>query len=580
VATPRGMPTEREALLERAPPERQKLYGLVRQILDDLEEAAPWESLYYPPEAPDALLGMLAGLLGIVDGIPARLRELIAALSLIAGDEETRQTLEEAEFYYAGIHSMCARDLGRLRSLLEPYSEPGAGPPPPGERTFLCEVAADLKGKYASALMGATASIVAAGLWNSVETEPLLFPEKADEPPRNEALATQLRRTLAAIRALPSEVAFADVLERWRGGARVDPYALADLATFRGVLGQLLKRQVRRALYSGDYHQIRRREQALAGRIATLENLHDSTWTAPPETPTAATALYGRLVGLTLEIAAILDVDLLETLVGARAVRGLRAAASSDHGSKARRKPLPGELEPLVELLGEEDLKSYLELLLGSVLKRASFATERAAVASAPLFDGDETGELMPALAGVRPAAPPAAASSTAVVPEGLPAPVAPAPAAPAPAATQTSAAAAAATPGASPEQRRAVLGGLNAMLASLQAPGNAHYGAFRMLQRLVGRHTRLPPSMVQGAHPFFFDVLNDLVPQLEAAAAIGAVPAQARAKLVECCLVLTDQALTPERMAEMVPANLARLQRLLEGLTAATTAQLRAAGG
>ena len=131
-----------------------------------------------------------------------------------------------------------------------------------------------------------------------------------------------------------------------------------------------------------------------------------------------------------------------------------------------------------------------------------------------------------------------------------------------------------------SAERRREVLGSLSRMLTTLQSPANPHYAGFRMLQRLVGRHARVPPSMVQGAHPFFFEVLNDLVPQLEAAAAIGAVPAEARAKLVECCLVLTDQGLTPAAMAEQVPASLKRLQRLLEALTAATAASGRGAGG
>jgi hypothetical protein len=586
-AASRTTPADREAVLARTPPERQKLFRLVRQVLDDLEEAAPWDDLYYPPDAPEALLGMLAGLLGVVDGIPTRLRELIAALSLLADDDETRQTLEEADFYYAGIHGMCTHGLERLRSLLEPYSDPAAPSPTAADRRFLCEVAADLKGKYASALMGATASIVCADRWSSVEVEPLLFPEKQDEPQRNAALAKQLERSLVAIGELPAQVPFGELLERWRAGARVDPYALADLSTFRGIVGQLLKRNVRRALYSGDYHQIQRREKALASRMAVLEAAHDTTWTDLPNSPAEVAALYERLSGLTLEIAAILDIDLLEKLVGGRAVKDLRMAVTSDRAvaddkSKSRRKPLSPELEALVPLLAEEDLKTFLELLLGSVLKRATFASARPAPASAQLLsdsDGDDTGELLPSLEDVsvtEPVAPrPAPAARKPVAPPAAPA--APVARRPEPPARQPEPAAA---PAVSAERRREVLTSLNQILSTLQSPSNAHHSAFRMLQRLIARHAHLPPSMVQGAHPFFFGVLNELVPQLEAAAAIGAVPAEARAKLVECCLKLTDQNLSPERMAEQVPANLARLQRLLEALTTSAAAQLRAAGG
>ncbi|HXT20727.1 MAG TPA: hypothetical protein VN923_08265, partial [Thermoanaerobaculia bacterium] len=371
------LPSDRDSLLEQILPERQKLYRLVRRMLDELDEAAPWEQLYYPPDDGETFLGMTTALLGVVEQIPQRTRELVELLSLAAPDEETRRTLEEAEFYFAGIHSMCAHDLGRLRTLLAPHAAPDAPPLSPAQRNFLCEVAADLKGKYASALMGATASIVAEGTWTGVEVEPVLFPEKAEEFRRNVELVRALRRTLDAIGELQAAVPFGELLERWRAGARVDPYALADLATFRGILGRLLKRDLRRGFYSGDYHQIQRREAALAKRAAALEATHHRTWGEPADAPGAAEA-YAQLGGLTLEVAALLDVAVLEQLLGARAVKDLRMAASAeaaahDEGRK-RRTHLPAELEPLVPLLAGEDLKSFLALLLGSVLKRASLA--------------------------------------------------------------------------------------------------------------------------------------------------------------------------------------------------------------
>jgi len=598
------LPSDRDSLLEQILPERQKLYRLVRRMLDELDEAAPWEQLYYPPDDGEAFLGMTAALIGVVEQIPQRTRELVELLSLAAPDDETRRTLEEAEFYFAGIHSMCAHDLGRLRALVAPHAAPETPPIAPAQRNFLCEVAADLKGKYASALMGATASIVAEGTWTGVEVEPVLFPEKAEEFRRNAGLARALRRTLDAIGELQAAVPFHELRERWRGRSRVDPYALADLATFRGILGRLLQRDLRRGFYSGDYHQIQRREAALATRAAALEATHHRTWAEPADAPGIAEA-YADLERLTLEVAAVLDVALLEQLVGARAVKDLRMAAASESTAheqgRERRTHLEPRLEPLVPLLAGEDLKTFLALLLGSVLKRASLAghegtaelqpggsavaqiepprsrplREASAPASAPL-PGPQPLRDRVASGPREPRRERASAGETLPpIEDALPAidDVAPQPQ---PSHRRTMSAAATATPAAG-ERRRETLEQLHAVLQSLQSADNPHWSSFRMLQRLLDRHARIPPSIVQGAHPFVYDVLNSLVPQLEVAASFDAVPQEARRRLVECCTALTTDGLSPDQMIDEVPAHLARLHRLLEGLAAATAAQLRA---
>ena len=600
------LPSDRDSLLERILPERQKLYRLVRRVLDELDEAAPWEQLYYPPDDGEAFLGMTAALIGVVEQIPARTRELVELLSLAAPDDETRRTLEEAEFYFAGIHSMCAHDLGRLRALVAPHAAPArpdAPPISPAQCKFLCEVAADLKGKYASALMGASASIVGEGTWTGVEVEPVLFPEKAEEFRRNADLARALRRTLDAIGELQAAVPFQELCERWRASSRVDPYALADLATFRGILGRLLKSDLRRGFYSGDYHQIQRREAALATRAAALEATHHRTWNEPADAPGIAAA-YAELEQLTLEIAALLDVQLLERLVGARAVKDLRMAAAAENAAheqgRERRTHLPPQLEPLVPLLAGEDLNTFLALLLGSVLKRASLAghenvaeLQPAAAAAAHLEPprARPTREV-PAASAARPKAKPGreerpaasargerapAVSTGEALPsigEALP-PVDGMPPLPQPSSRRAAGAQASAAPAAS-ERRRETLEQLLAVLQSLQSPENPHWSSVRMLQRLLERHARIPPSIVQGAHPFVYEVLNSLVPQLEMAASFDAVPQEARRRLVECCTALTTDGLSPEQMVDEVPAHLARLHRLLEGLAAATAAQLR----
>ncbi|HXT21788.1 MAG TPA: hypothetical protein VN923_13640, partial [Thermoanaerobaculia bacterium] len=510
--------------------------------------------------------------------------------------------------------------LGRLRALVAPHAAPTRPDAPsitPAQRNFLCEVAADLKGKYASALMGATASIVAEGTWSGVDVEPVLFPEKGEELRRNADLARAMRRTLDAIGELQDAVPFAELLERWRGGARVDPYALADFATFRGIFGRLLKRDLRRGFYSGDYHQIQRRELALSARMAALEALHQRTWSEPAGAEGIA-AGYGEMERLTLEIAAILDVELLEKLLGARAVKDLRIAAAAEGVAgevmRGGRKKLAPTLEPLVPLLAGEDLKTFLSLLLGSVLKRASLAstqrTGRAPVAAsatpprrAPAADTAPTPVMArPVLESLRASdnAPPSEYSALPSIDDALPsldeplfsiaeiAELSPAVAAAAPepppwtAASAAPRAAAARKSDATPPsgelaRRRETLEQLLAILQSLQSGENPHWSSFRMLQRLLDRHARIPPSIVQGAHPFVYEVLNGLVPQLEVAASFGAVPQEARRRLVECCTALTDDSLSPAQMVEEVPAHLARLHRLLEALQAATAAQLRA---
>ena len=561
------VPADREDLLARVGAERRHVFALVSRLVEELDTAAEWEALYFPPDATDEFLAMLERLIRVVDGIPARVRATIEDLQQLALDDETRGTLEEAEFYFSGIHGMCAHDLERLRTMLAGHAETVAEGPIAAARNYLCEVAADLKGKYAGALMGATASVVAEGLWSGVAVEPVLFPAKAEEGPRNEALLAALRRALSAIRELPEQIPFEHLIERWRAGARVDPYALADLATFRGILGQLLKRGTRRALYSGDYHQIQWRERAISDRIADLEAAHLRTWAEIPQSAEASAETYRQLVRVTLEIAALLDLDLLERLAGRPAVGALRATVS---GGGGERPPVDPGLDTLVPLLATEDLETFLELLLGAVLKRATFApvaaVERETRAAA------EAAEILPEAPVPHPLLPeplPRAAE-----PQRSAEPAASAPPPPLQRLVPQGAAAAVER-GGSP---REVLQQLDATLGALLAHENPDRSAVRMLQRLLERHSRIPPSMVHAAHPFLYSVLNELVPGLEAAAALGLVPATARDRLVETCTALTDRWLTPQQMVSEVPAHFVRLQRLLEALAAATAAQLRAA--
>ncbi|HVS04335.1 MAG TPA: hypothetical protein VMT16_16340, partial [Thermoanaerobaculia bacterium] len=528
------LPADAADVLRRVDPFQRRIFARVRHILDRLEASAPWASLYDPSDHASEPLAMEQRLLDTVAAIPSDLAVLLAALR----DEsarDARPALEEAELYFTGICRMVERDVVRLRDQLAAAREwlaSGSELPLAG-RAFLCEVAADLKGKYASALMGATASIVARGRWSGVWVEPVLFGEKADEFRRNGILAASLDEVIAALGRLREEQCLPQLVDSWRSGRRADLYAPAELAALRGALARLLQRSNRRALYSGDFHQIQRREARLSQRALELEALHLATWA---EGEVTGPAPFARLAALALEIAAILDVELLTQLIGSRAVGDLRAAVVRERSRpgerQGRRRRVPEERLSLLPLLADDDLRSFLELLRGAVRQRASFSLVPAASA--------EPAERATAI--------PMPAPLAAAGEEG-PIPAPPPPRAASPASAGTSAVPAA-------EQRRA-LEDLQRLLRRLRAADNPEWRSLQMLQRLLGKRTRVPPSMLAASHPYFFVVLDSRVPRLEVVESFGGVPAEVRPKLVSCCEQLCSPTLTPEQMGQEVPANL-----------------------
>lgn len=404
-------PGEREALLEAAAGPARPIYAAVRGILDDLEAAAPWALLYYPPEELESFLGLARNLAGTIAGIPARIQALTQALATDGTHPPTDETLADIQFFFEGIHMMARPELDKLLAWLGQVKESSDGSEmPAAERTYLCEVASDLKGKYTSSIMGAAASLIAADRWNGVEIEPILFPEKADEFERNRLLLRTLDELSESIRKLPKEVSLPHLVATWRQGKKVDQYALTPFYGFLAALGQLLKEGTRRALYSGDYHQVRKREAALSARINELTMLQNASWGASfPGAPREPAALFAEMVRRATEIAALLDVDVLRQIVGERTVKDLhavvqiegerqksgRARASEPSGLRAK---IPEQLLSLIDILYDEDLRTFLDLLLGSVRKRASLALDEPGRAAA---ETEETG-VEPAVAAKR----------------------------------------------------------------------------------------------------------------------------------------------------------------------------------
>ncbi len=582
-------PPDPQALLAFASGPRVSMYLLVRHCLDDFERVAPWSLLYYPPEEPATLLGMVGSLVEIVQSIPARVDRVLGDFpeEEIPGTHEP--TREDVDFLFSGIHGMVKHDLKRLESTVAPFRAKGAAPPKDQESQLLCELCADLKGKYGSAMMGATASLIGEGMWNGVEIEPILFPEKEEEFRGTRELVDNLRQVVAALRQLPQAISFPELLARWKQGLRADQYALADLVRLRGRIGMLLKERNRRALYSGDYQQIRKRESLLTERVNELERLHRQTWSvSASEAAGDLPAIHSRLEQLVQEIAALLDVDILKGMIGEKKVNGLRARV----GMAPPRNAKADSMDSLVTLLAEDDLRIFLEMLLGSVLRRACLnvptpAEREAAAAAAQRPEPLEVEEEEPAtlVRMPEPGAPPKKPAAKPAIPVPPPVPASPP--------VQPDWQSAAWQPEPSPVEHlrpidsepplmafdvelpppeppsdpRVVLARIHQRLIDLQSPANPHWNSFRMIHRLLGKHARIPDAMYKDIHPFLQEIVEHLVPDLRAIVPYGQITVDTVQRLEILCNALRRLDPSPDQMKQEVPLRLERILRFLEAL-------------
>lgn len=657
-------PQDREEVLDIVGPRRSRVYDTVRQILDEFEQVARWEQLYYPPTEIAEFLRVQSGILELIEEIPYRISEmsvtilseafadLLRALPSAQVDDSTRQMIaallepsaarsatrstrqianeaidslpgsalpadqkvllkwmidrhapepsleltEEAyegairafpedvldssmkqilgnvQFYFEGIHAMTTGDIAKLQQRIEFFRTADGAGLSAQERVFTCEISADLKGKYSSAIMGAAANLIGEGRWNGAEVEPVLFPEKAAEFARNEQLVETLKEVLESIRRLSEEVPLIDLVACWEGRRRVDRYALTHLYGFLGNIGKLMKESSRRALYSGDYHQVQLRENRMSNRINELNMLHTRTWEVLDDTDPNIQDAYPKMVDKAVELAAIVDVELLKKMIGDTSVRLLLEIVSIE-GEKRReldvrlgheqdadyrtpesialRQRLPERQHGLVELLYDEDLHTFLELLLGSVQKRASFS-----IRQRPEAAGEE-----PAAAGVAAAAEerpePAMSFKDLSVLDREP-----------PAAVE-------AQSGAGKRQdenaKLAVLETLRSSLEEITSVANPHRKSFDLVHRLLTQKGMIPPSMLQSILPFLESLTDRLVPELTEVSAQGDIPITYQSELMQYCRDLARRDLTPLAMKTDVLNNMEGLQRLLADIEAIT---------
>jgi len=306
---------------------------------------------------------------------------------------------------------------------------------------------------------------------------------------------------------------------------------LRHLPSLRGKLARLLRERSRRALYSGDYHQISLREVLLSERANELERLHQQTWAATAPGSASAQALepvYARLAQLTLEIAAVLDVTILKRMIGDKRVDSLRARISMSKG-----RPAPAtaaeEVDALLPLLAEDDLRIFFELLLGNVMRRACLSVPTPAEPTEP------------------PAPPAPAVTAPAVTRRPPPAPAAPL----------------------RPELRSAFLK-IHETLAELLAPGHPHLNAFRMTQRLLAKSSRIPAGMFQSIHPYLDEVRVLLVPELRRIVPYRGITEEALDRLDGYCYDLLHADPSLATLRDEIPKKMERLLRFLEAVRAA----------
>ena len=115
--------------------------------------------------------------------------------------------------------------------------------------------------------------------------------------------------------------------------------------------------------------------------------------------------------------------------------------------------------------------------------------------------------------------------------------------------------------------EKLSALGELYDLLETLLSRSNAHRKSFELVHRLLKQRKTVPPAMLQSMHPYLFDIMNSLIPQLHDLDHLSDISANHAANLFEYCTFLCDRNLTPEQIRGDVPRTMDRVLRLLDGL-------------
>lgn len=492
-----GPPKSREQILEASSAARRHVYAVVRRTCDSIEKAAPWAALYAPPRTADGATELAGAVLLWADELGEALHSGLATLPDGAYAEYTG-------FYLGAVATMLRPETLRLASAIEAARHSGSDE---AAGSLACEIAADVKGKGTSALMGATASLIAEGRWDPVATEPVLFAEKREEFERNSSLLASLLETTTTIHRIRSSGLLRALDEAWTDREEPpDRWAAADLSLLAAQIAQLLRPERRRALYAGDFHQLERRQRLLGARIGQLEALQSALFDGVGDERARR-----RIAVLLREIAGLIDAQILAELLPEgelSRLRGLLELGNQIDGrididAVAQRGSLTAERKQLLALLADDDLATFTGLLAANVSRRASFAL----AARADLSRTD------PALLS----------KAEQLIPESSSAEVAQA------------------------------LEKLGEVLARLRADHHPGARQFLLVLRLLESHSRVPDTLLAGCRPYLYDIVDEIVPRLDPLVTAGLIQAPSRHGLVADALALSGGNLRgPEAAAAM----------------------------
>jgi|CXWL01.1.fsa_nt_gi hypothetical protein len=542
-------PATRDSLLAQSGPGPTAIYGTVRRVLAEMEAAAPWDLLYRARGEAQAFLAGGTAMVEVVHSLPRLVNALDRELREAGMDEPAR---EDVAFYFGSVHAVLTHDVARLSHALGRLAA-ADGNLPGEEIENAAGLAADVLGKCSSSLFGVATNLVAEGRWSTEAVEAVLFPERGQDRRRSQQLVGDLKELVAVVDDFGRDTPLDRMVATWSAGRRVDPYALSGLSHVRGRIGRMLDERHRRALYTSDFHQLQRRERRLAQRVLELERLHMASWESRvSDAPEDLMGIGTRMAELAREIAAVLDIDLFTRLVGDTAVKSLRAAvekaaerSGDDTGTGQPPVPrtswgwvgVPEELRPLVSLVADEDLKTLLNLLLGTVQKRAALAS-----GGGP---GEVAAEVFRATA-LRPhvdASPPAASEASRL---------------------RTSR-----------EERALAIRALHVWLEAHLGKNNPQWNGFRMIRRLLSHRGNVPPGMFAAAQGFVADLRRELVPMLAGFTALGPLASDLSRSFDTDGEILSRDSLGPAEMRHQVPQAMQRIQDQLEALKSAATSLL-----
>jgi internalin A len=113
-------------------------------------------------------------------------------------------------------------------------------------------------------------------------------------------------------------------------------------------------------------------------------------------------------------------------------------------------------------------------------------------------------------------------------------------------------------------DPKAAALARIAALLGELMAPTNPHLSAFKMTQRLLAKHVRIPDAMFQSIYPYLEEVRDKLVPALRLIVPYQGITEDVVQRLEIYC---NDLLRVDPSMREEIQKKMERLPRFLEAV-------------